>query len=348
LIGCENYRGLLRAEASLAENLRKETIVGSVPSIEEEAPQPPECDRGRFAARGEDTGAADLASEPTTGAHEEANIRGALGTPLLPLLGVVLVVILDRLCEHELGVSLGVTLLMVFPIFWAARSSGPRSGILVAAIGCLLWVASDALGHSPGHPRPFTFAVAGIHVAIFATAIALAMEQRRLIAERALATTDFLTGVANRRGFYESLTREIERSRRYRTPMTLLYLDCDEFKTVNDTRGHAAGNQLLVATASVLQANTRAADVVGRLGGDEFAVMLAETAAERSAEIVARLQRELGAALAPGMPAVTFSIGAITFDSAPPDPVEAIRIADSLMYEAKRAGKDRAVHANLT
>jgi diguanylate cyclase (GGDEF)-like protein len=346
-MSCENYRGLLRAEASLAENLRKENTVGSVTSIEEAAPQPPECDRERFAARGEGTGAADLASELATGAQQEANIRGALGTPLVPLLGVAFVIILDRLFEHELGASLGFTLLMVLPIFWAARSSGPRSGILVAAIGCLLWLASDTLARSPGHPRPFPFAIAGIHVAIFAMAIALAMEQRRLLAERALATTDFLTGVTNRRGFYESLTREIERSRRYRAPLTLLYLDCDEFKTVNDTRGHAAGNQLLVATASVLKANTRAVDVVGRLGGDEFAVMLAETPAQRSAEIVARLQRELGAALAPGMPAVTFSIGAITFDGAPPDPTEALRIADSLMYEAKRAGKDRAVQASL-
>jgi diguanylate cyclase (GGDEF)-like protein len=316
--------------------------------IQEKVPNPPECDRERSAARVERAKATDLALPAATGPQEETNILGALGTPLLPLLGVVLVVMLDRLFEHELGASFGGTLLMVFPIFWAARSRGFRSGILVAAIGCLLWLASETLARSPAAPRPFPFAIAGIHLAIFAMAIALAMEQRRLLAERALATTDFLTGVANRRGFYASLTREIERSQRYRSPMTLLYLDCDEFKTVNDTLGHPAGNNLLVAIASILKTNTRATDVVGRLGGDEFAVMLAETPAQRSAEIVARLQQELGAALAPGVPAVTFSIGAITFDSAPSDPTEAIRIADSLMYEAKRAGKDRAVHASLS
>jgi diguanylate cyclase (GGDEF)-like protein len=316
-------------------------------SIEREAATPPESDREQFAVRREGTGDAQPALQPASGACEEANILGVLGTPLLPLLGVALVVVLDRLFEYELGASLGVTLLMVFPIFWAARSSGARSGILVAGIGCLLWLASDALARTPAHPTPFPFAIAGIHLAIFAIAVALAMEQRRLLVERGLATTDFLTGVANRRGFYEALTREIERSRRYRIPMTLLYLDCDEFKTVNDTLGHPAGNDLLAAIASCLKANTRAADVVGRLGGDEFAVMLAETPAQRSAEIVARLQRELGAALAPGLPSVTVSIGAITFDSAPPGPAEAIRIADTLMYEAKRAGKDRVVHANL-
>jgi diguanylate cyclase (GGDEF)-like protein len=320
----------------------------SVPLIQQETPKPPACDHERFAARGEDTAAADLVSPPALGARDEANLLGVLGTPLLPLLGVALVVILDRLFDHELGANLGVTLLMVFPIFWAARSSGAKSGILVAGIGCLLWVASDALARSPAHPGPFPFAVAGIHLAIFAMAIALAMERRRLLVARGMATTDFLTGVANRRGFHEALTREIERCRRYRTPMTLLYLDCDEFKTVNDTLGHPAGNRLLAAIASVLKANTRAADVVGRLGGDEFAVLLAEAPAQRSAEIVARLQRELGATMAPGMPSVTFSIGAITFDSAPPEPTEAIRIADSLMYEAKRTGKDRVVHAKAS
>jgi diguanylate cyclase (GGDEF)-like protein len=277
----------------------------------------------------------------------EANPCGTRRGPLLPLLGVAAIAILDRIFDHVLGGNLGVTLLMVFPIYWAARSNGPRSGILVAAIGSLLWLGSDLLAQSATHARPFSISIAGIHVAIFAMAIALAMEQRGSLRERAMATTDFLTGVANRRGFYESLTREIERSRRYRTPMTLLYLDCDEFKTVNDTMGHPGGNRLLASIAAILRENTRAADVVGRLGGDEFAVLLTDTPTEGCGETVARLQRELRAALAPGMPAVTFSIGAVTFDNAPPDPNEAIRLADSLMYEAKRAGKDRAVHANV-
>jgi len=209
-------------------------------------------------------------------------------------------------------------------------------------VGIADWLTLHAFG--------VTMAVvelAGAQVALFAMAVALAIEHRRLIAERSVATTDFLTGIANRRGFYETLTREIERCRRYQTPMTLLYLDCDEFKAVNDRMGHSAGNRLLARIAAILKENTRASDVLGRLGGDEFAVVLAETPAERSAEVVARLQAATRSALGPEAPAVTFSIGAVTFDIPPTSPNEAIRVADALMYEAKLGGKDRVVHATV-
>jgi diguanylate cyclase (GGDEF)-like protein len=263
----------------------------------------------------------------------------------MPLLAVAIITIGDWLTDRALGANLGVSLLMVFPIYWAARVAGTRSGILVAATGGLLWFLSELTTLATLHLPSFPYGMAGIHVALFAAAVALAMEHRRLLEERSLATTDFLTGVANRRGFYETLTREIERSRRYRTPMTLLYLDCDEFKTVNDTMGHPVGNRLLERIASILKVNTRAVDVVGRLGGDEFAVLLVETPAERGAKVVARLQQEMRSLVGPEAPAVTFSIGAITFDSPPADPTEAIRIADALMYQAKRTGKDRVVQA---
>jgi diguanylate cyclase (GGDEF)-like protein len=209
-------------------------------------------------------------------------------------------------------------------------------------VGIADWLTLHAFGATMA-----VVELAGAQVALFAMAVALVIEHRRLIAERSVATTDFLTGIANRRGFYETLTREIERSRRYQTPMTLLYLDCDEFRTINDSFGHSAGNRLLTHIAAILRENTRASDVVGRLGGDEFAVFLAETPAERSAEVVARLQAATRSALGPEAPAVTFSIGAITFDSPPTNPNEAIRVADALMYEAKRGGKDRVVHATV-
>jgi diguanylate cyclase (GGDEF)-like protein len=127
--------------------------------------------------------------------------------------------------------------------------------------------------------------------------------------------------------------------------MTLLYLDCDEFKAINDRHGHPARNRLLARIAATLTENTRAMDVVGRLGGDEFAVLLVETTSELGTEVAARLQRAMRSVLGPEAPAVTFSIGAMTFDSPPANPTEALRVADALMYEAKRAGKDRVVHA---
>jgi diguanylate cyclase (GGDEF)-like protein len=258
-----------------------------------------ECDRQQLAERNESSLDADVLPSPIGKDPQESTSGPSIRTPLLFLLGMVLVGIADWFTIRALGATMAV------------------------------------------------LELAGSQVALFAMAVALVIEHRRLIAERSVATTDFLTGIANRRGFYETLSREIERSRRYQTPMTLLYLDCDEFKTINDSFGHSAGNRLLTHIAAILRENTRASDVVGRLGGDEFAVVLVETPTERSAEVVARLQAATRSALGPEAPAVTFSIGAITFDSPPTNPNEAIRVADALMYEAKRGGKDRVVHATV-
>jgi diguanylate cyclase (GGDEF)-like protein len=96
--------------------------------------------------------------------------------------------------------------------------------------------------------------------------------RRALDRERTLARTDFLTGIANRTAFHEMVGREIERQRRYRRPFGLAYIDCDNFKAVNDSLGHHAGDDLLRSIGAVLGAGLRRTDVVARLGGDEFAV----------------------------------------------------------------------------
>ena len=225
------------------------------------------------------------------------------------------------------GASIGLPLLLLL-------------GIIL--VGIVAWLPLRAFGATMS-----VFELAGVQAALFATAVALASEHRRLIAERSVAGSDFLTGIANRRGFYETLTLEIERSRRCQTPMTLLYLDCDEFRAVNDRIGHLAGNRLMARISAVLKENTRESDVVGRFGGEEFAVVLAETPAQHSAEVVQRLQVATRSALGPEAKAVMFNIGAITFDNPPTSPNEAIRLARALMYESKRGRKDRVVHVTV-
>lgn len=313
--------------------------------IEDDIATPPECDQEQFATRNESGLDTDVVLSPLDDRGQASTAEKSPGSLLLPLWGVIIVGFADWIASRALGAHLVLSLLMLMPIYFAVRVVGTRSGMLVAASGGLFCLVLDVFVLSTPQFRFLLFGLAATHLALYTTSVAWAMGRRRLLAERASATTDFLTGVANRRGFYETLTREIERSRRYQTPMTLLYLDCDEFKAVNDTMGHSTGNRLLARIAAVLKKSTRAVDVVGRLGGDEFAVVLAETPAERGAEVVARLQREMRTGLGPGAPAVTMSIGAITFDSPPSGPNEAVRVADALMYEAKHSGKGRVVHA---
>jgi diguanylate cyclase (GGDEF)-like protein len=161
-----------------------------------------------------------------------------------------------------------------------------------------------------------------------------------LVKEQELARIDPLTTVPNRRAFYEALDKERVRSRRYRRPFTIAYVDLDNFKKVNDSLGHAVGDELLVQVAAGLRSNLRASDFVGRLGGDEFGVLLPETDATGAKLALRKLRLRLLEEMKAHSWHVTFSIGAATFLD-PPDSLDVIiRMADETMYAIKAHGKD--------
>jgi diguanylate cyclase (GGDEF)-like protein len=161
-----------------------------------------------------------------------------------------------------------------------------------------------------------------------------------LAKEHDLARIDSLTTVPNRRAFYEALDKERVKSARYRRPFTIAYLDLDNFKKVNDSLGHAVGDELLVQVASGLRSNLRASDCVGRLGGDEFAILLPETDATAAQLVLSKLRLRLLEEMKAHSWKVTFSIGAATFLD-PPDSLDVIiRMADETMYAIKTHGKN--------
>lgn len=160
--------------------------------------------------------------------------------------------------------------------------------------------------------------------------------------QRALARTDYLTGAANPRAFYEAVEMEILRSQRYDRNFTICYLDADNFKMINDTLGHNVGSSLLVRAVSIIKQNLRATDMVARLGGDEFAILLPETDRVKAEIVVDKLRSKLLAEMESKGWSVTFSIGVSTYINSPQDVDEVIKFADNLMYEVKRNGKNSA------
>jgi diguanylate cyclase (GGDEF)-like protein len=158
-----------------------------------------------------------------------------------------------------------------------------------------------------------------------------------------LASTDPLTGAANRRSFVERSEAEIARAERYCRPLSLVMLDVDRFKLMNDTYGHAAGDAVLRAIGDTLRANLRATDILGRLGGEEFAILLVETNLPAAALLAEKLRLHLAAlVIRHGAHELRFTA---SFGVAPLGAglENALRIADGLMYEAKRAGRNRIV-----
>jgi diguanylate cyclase (GGDEF)-like protein/PAS domain S-box-containing protein len=153
---------------------------------------------------------------------------------------------------------------------------------------------------------------------------------------------DFLTGLLNRRHFEQELARETERAARYGAPGAVLLIDLDNFKDVNDTFGHRAGDEVLKGVAGLLRQRLRHTDVVARVGGDEFAVLLTQTNADHAQivadEVVKALGRET-AVLADQSIRITASVGVAMFDGL--TDVEVLAYADIAMYEAKETGRNR-------
>lgn len=257
------------------------------------------------------------------------------------LLATVLVGVADEITGDEVI----FTLLYLGPIAFVAWWAGRRPALLVAVLSALDWLVADLLNR-PAYVRPVTrywnLVVEGGVFLVFALTVAAL--RSHMDNERSLARTDPLTGLANRRAFLASLGLGLESARRHGRPFTMAYVDVDGFKAVNDRLGHAGGDALLVATSATLLASLRTVDVVARLGGDEFALFLPETEAAAARALLQRLQEGLRATGGRHGWPVTFSIGAITFDTPPAAVDEMIRSADRAMYEAKRAGKDRLNH----
>ncbi|MEV6346309.1 GGDEF domain-containing protein [Actinoplanes sp. NPDC051851] len=164
-------------------------------------------------------------------------------------------------------------------------------------------------------------------------------------AQRHAAITDSLTGLHTRRYFAESLGSECARAARAHEPLSLILLDVDHFKKVNDTYGHSAGDRVLVEVATRLRASIRSGDVVARYGGEEFAVLLPRTSTADAATVAERLRAEImrsGVVLsATEVITVTVSSGVATAPQYAGTPDDLVNLADVLLYRSKESGRNR-------
>lgn len=164
---------------------------------------------------------------------------------------------------------------------------------------------------------------------------------------RRLAVTDALTGLLNRRFFSQRLGEELARARRYETPLSLLIVDLDWLKSINDGQGHEAGDRAIRAVASTLEASLRATDIVARYAGDEFAALLPQTTAAEALGLASRINAQVRELFyGPEGGPLSVSIGVSDLDGAEDEHPESLfAAADDALYAAKAAGRDSAVAA---
>ena len=156
----------------------------------------------------------------------------------------------------------------------------------------------------------------------------------------ALAATDGLTGLLNHRALHERLAEEFLRASRHSQPLSLLMLDLDHFKTINDTRGHLAGDDALRALAGVLSQAARESDIVARCGGEEFVVILPQTDADGALLLAERMRAAVEAADGP-LNSVTVSIGVCALCPDHADFAVLLRCVDAALYRSKAAGRNQ-------
>jgi diguanylate cyclase (GGDEF)-like protein len=181
-----------------------------------------------------------------------------------------------------------------------------------------------------------------------------ASERKRVQQEeelQRLTRFDELTGLYSRRYLLERLAQEMLRAQRYGAPLSILMLDVDYFKRVNDTYGHIVGDAVLATVAGVLRTAIRATDIAGRYGGEEFCIVLPETPLAGAGLLAERLRQQVATAAFPVVPGgglqVTCSIGVAQWSNALTDPLAFLASADRALYAAKTAGRNRVVAAGL-
>lgn len=257
--------------------------------------------------------------------------------------GSLLLTGLVAYADYNTGPGISLLLFYLAPIGAAAWYGERWMGLVVAILAATAWVHHELIDQAQAHILIFTWN-AFMRVALFGVfAYLLSSLRLRLVQTSIQACTDPLTGLYNRRYLYERIGAELKRAHRHHRSFTLVSIDIDDFKAINDRHGHAAGDAVLTAAGEVLRHDTREIDTAARTGGDEFVVFLIETGAAAGRDVAEKLRVALRARMKALRFPATFSIGVASFERAPADLDDMFRQVDAQLYRAKRLGKDRVV-----
>jgi len=244
------------------------------------------------------------------------------------------------------GRGISLTLFYTFPVIMVSWKAEIWAGILVSFLSAIILIIADHAGLTVSSGNFISYLNNIFRLIIYLIITYIVSELKTsLEKQKELARSDALTSIANNRAFYETAEMEFNKAKRHGFPISVIYLDLDNFKAVNDSMGHSSGDMLLKLVSKTLTNSVRTVDLVARLGGDEFAILLSQTGTE-SAFVVAKKVREMILNIMENNKwPVTASIGIVTFYKPPGSVDEMIKKADELMYSAKTGGKNTIKHA---
>jgi len=270
------------------------------------------------------------------------------------------------LVEPNYGIRLiaftAVTSLLYLVQFWVVVRRGERHFVtwffggallleaLTMVVRCITGVVGlSAQSHffSEDWTQVIYLLIANAMPLVLATAFFMALTHKIHRTLEILSRHDSLTNILNRRAFLELFHIELARQRRHKHALSILLLDIDYFKSINDTYGHAAGDIILVQLCETVKPLLRRSDPFGRIGGEEFAILLPQTPADSAYSLAERIREHVASQVGQGYRTVTLSIGVASLASEEETPQEVMRRADQALYHAKENGRNRSVAAQL-
>ena len=255
---------------------------------------------------------------------------------------MAILIILEVILSTAYGISL--TIFFFVPVSLTIWGVGKREGILVLIVSIILIFVIHILKVRPSNALSHYWHLSSQSTILFIVAFILIALKNSLHKAESLSRTDYLTGAVNARHFYKLAEIEKSRAERFEQPLSIVYLDIDDFKTINDTFGHHHGDRLLRKTVETIRSRIRSIDTIARLGGDEFALLLPNAGYKEVHEILRRIYDSIYSSDENNNRTVTFSIGAVTCPTMNHSIEEMVNEADRLMYDSKLGGKNTFRH----
>ena len=271
--------------------------------------------------------------------HRPAVLTGAQAA--LHYVGIICGITVVGVIDVLLGPNVRVLPLYLIPLAAAGWRLGSAGATTAAVLCSLAWHIALYENGARYEASVWTSNVLSYGFAFLLVSMLVAVLARALRDEQSQSRTDPLTGLDNRKAFVEKAGVALAVCKRYAHPVALAYIDLDNFKQVNDSRGHARGDELLRKCAAIIGRSLRTSDIAARLGGDEFVVFLPETTAESAWVPLERIRQAMESSVDFRMAGVTASIGIVADESGKFDIEGLLKRADAQMYQVKRDSKNR-------
>lgn len=235
------------------------------------------------------------------------------------------------------GIHLRLFPLYFVPVALVASTRSRPWAVGASVVGTLVWAMAN---QDPEWPLTHLANACSQFIAFLCVSLLVNYQKVRADDHRKTASIDALTGLLNSRAFYVHAAEQLEKQSYSGTTLTLAYLDVDNFKQVNTALGHLGADEVLKGVATAMTLALRSSDVFARIGGDEFALLLPGATKVRAAEVLERVRKQVSETTSEHAIPITFSIGAVVFET-PADAVSTMmKLSDALMYRVKNSSKD--------